>query len=89
MSSYEAPTNGVLRFWRRIVSPTAGTLERYTLTGLLVAGALGAVVGGVLGLFAYPPTAWFAVLEVGLPAAILGGMLGFLVGVPVRLVRGR
>lgn len=35
-------------------------------------GALGAVVGLAVGLRTYTPTAWFAALEVGAPAAWLG-----------------
>ncbi len=55
-----------------------------------VLGALGAVVGLVLGLLAHPATAWFAVLEVGVPAVALGGLLGLLAGslaVALRRVR--
>ncbi|MGO4258230.1 hypothetical protein [Marmoricola sp. RAF53] len=49
------------------------------LGGLLL-GAVGAVTGLVLGLHAYPPTAWFAVFEVGVPAAFVGCALGSLAG---------
>jgi hypothetical protein len=52
----------------------------------LVCGALGGVVGLVLGLVAYPPTAWFAVLEIGLPATCVGGVVGLAVGA-VRAAR--
>jgi hypothetical protein len=55
-------------------------IRRFTLVGLAAAGVLGGVVGLVVGLYAYPPTAWFAVLEVGVPAAIVGGALGAVVG---------
>ena len=53
---------------------------RGAVLGAVVAGLLGGVVGLVLGLLAHPPTAWFAVIEVRLPAAILGGLVGFVVG---------
>lgn len=43
-------------------------------------GALGGVVGLVLGLASHPPTAWFAVLEVGVPAGLVGGVLGLVAG---------
>lgn len=43
-------------------------------------GALGGLVGLVIGLISYPPTAWFAVLEIGIPAAIVGALVGALLG---------
>ena len=53
---------------------------RSAVLGAAVAGLAGGVVGLVLGLFAYPPTAWFAVIELGLPAALLGGLCGLAIG---------
>ena len=50
------------------------------LLGACIAGALGGVAGLVVGLAAYPPTAWAATFELGIPAAVLGGALGALVG---------
>ena len=44
---------------------------------------IGAVVGLVIGLIVYAPTAPFAVLELGLPAAIVGGVIGLSTGVIV------
>jgi hypothetical protein len=44
---------------------------------------IGAVVGLVIGLIVYAPTALFAVLELGLPAAIVGGVIGLSTGVIV------
>jgi hypothetical protein len=43
-------------------------------------GLLGAVVGLVVGLIVYAPTAPFAVLELGIPATLVGGLVGFLAG---------
>jgi hypothetical protein len=43
-------------------------------------GAVGGVVGLVVGLFAYAPTAPVAMLEVGLPATLAGGVLGAIAG---------
>jgi hypothetical protein len=43
------------------------------------AGVVGGVVGLIIGLFAYPPTAWFAIIELGLPSALLGGVIALLV----------
>jgi len=41
----------------------------------------GGVAGLVIGLCVYAPTAPFAVVELGLPAALAGGLAGFLAGV--------
>ena len=51
------------------------------VVGSAAAFILGGLVGLVLGLRAYPPTAWVAVFEVGIPAAFCGAVLGFVVGV--------
>ena len=53
---------------------------RGAVLGAVVAGLIGGVVGLVLGLLAHPPTAWFAVIEVGFPAALLGGLIGLVGG---------
>jgi hypothetical protein len=47
---------------------------------------VGGVAGLVIGLRAYPPTAWFAVLELGIPAGFAGAVLGLLAGSVVQLV---
>ena len=39
----------------------------------------GAIVGLTVGLFVFVPTAVFAMFEIGLPAALLGGVLGLLI----------
>jgi hypothetical protein len=44
---------------------------------------IGAAVGLAIGLIVYAPTAPFAVLELGLPAAIVGGVIGLSTGVIV------
>jgi hypothetical protein len=48
---------------------------------------IGAITGLILGLVSYPPTAWFAVLEVGLPAATAGAVVGFLAGLVLVAAR--
>jgi len=41
---------------------------------------VGAIVGLIIGLFVYAPTAPFAMVEIGIPAAMVGGVLGLLIG---------
>jgi hypothetical protein len=53
---------------------------RWAAIGAAVAGLIGGVVGLVLGLRVHPPTAWFAIFEVGMPASILGGLIGLASG---------
>jgi hypothetical protein len=50
------------------------------IIGAVVLGVLGGVVGLVIGWATNPSTAWFAVLEVGVPAGAVGWVLGLLVG---------
>ena len=53
---------------------------RAAVMGGLALGVLGAIAGLVMGLIVNPPTAWFAVLEIGIPATILGYVAGFVGG---------
>jgi len=53
---------------------------RSSVGGAMAGLLLGGLLGLVLGLRAYPPTAWFAVLEVGVPAGVLGAVLGAFIG---------
>lgn len=53
---------------------------RHAVIGAVVLGVPGAIVGLALGLRTYVPTAWAAILEVGLPATFLGTVLGLVVG---------
>ena len=66
---------------------TMPLVPRFVVAGAVVAGVLGGLLGLVLGLSGYPPTAWFAVLEVGVPAAIVGGVLGAVAGMVAVLVQ--
>lgn len=52
------------QFWRTVGLGAAGL------------GGIGAVAGFVIGLIAYPPTAWFAIFELGCPATALGAVCG-------------
>jgi hypothetical protein len=54
---------------------------RWAVIGAASAGMIGAVVGLVIGLIVYAPTALFAIVEIGLPAAIVGGVIGLSTGV--------
>jgi ABC-type uncharacterized transport system permease subunit len=60
---------------------------RFAIISALVLGIAGGIAGLIIGLFAYPPTAWFAVAELGVPAALLGGLAGLIVGFLVQAVR--
>lgn len=60
---------------------------RWAVIGAASVGMIGAVVGLVIGLIVYAPTALFAVLEHGLPAAIVGGLIGLSTGVIVMAGR--
>ncbi len=62
-------------------------LGRFVLAGMVLAGGIGGVVGLIVGLRVYPPTAWFAIFELGVPAAVVGALLGLASGLSVRGVR--
>ncbi len=64
---------------RTLASPLP-LVARAAAIGAVVVGVLGAVLGLVVGLQVYPPTAGFAVVEVGVPAVVLGAVLGTAVG---------
>jgi hypothetical protein len=61
---------------------------RCAFVGAMLVGAIGAAIGLVVGLLAYPPTAWFAVFELGLPACIAGGTVGLIFGLSAALITG-
>jgi ABC-type uncharacterized transport system permease subunit len=60
---------------------------RWAIIGAASAGVIGAIVGLVVGLFAYAPTAWFAMFELGIPAAVVGGLIGLFGGLIVTACR--
>ena len=60
---------------------------RFAVVAAVVLGVLGGMVGLAVGLISYPPTAWFAVLEVGVPAGLLGAIAGLMGGFAASLVR--
>ena len=53
---------------------------RWAGVGVALGFVGGGIVGLVVGLDANPSTAWFAVFEVGIPSAIVGGSLGLVGG---------
>ncbi len=57
------------------------------IIGVCSGGMIGAIGGLVVGLLAYPPTAWFAVFELGVPAAIAGGVVGVIAALIVEAAR--
>lgn len=70
-------TNSSARMFGRMVGYSAVCL-----------GVIGAVVGLIIGLVGYPPTAWFAALEVGIPSALVGAIIGAVVGSITLATRG-
>jgi hypothetical protein len=57
-----------------------------------ICGSIGLVTGLVWGLIVYVPTAWAAALEIGIPAAAVGALIGLgTVGmrIIVRRIRAR
>ncbi len=48
--------------------------------GAVSLGLLGCVAGLVIGLQVYAPTAWAAMFEIGIPAALLGAIVGLAAG---------
>lgn len=71
--------------WSQVA--TLPVVPRYAVVGAAAWAVLGGLAGLVLGLRAYPATAWFAVLEVGLPAGTAGAAAGALAGLVVLTAR--
>jgi hypothetical protein len=53
-------------------------IARWVTVGAASASVIGGIVGLVVGLSAYAPTAWFAVFELGVPAGVVGGIVGLI-----------
>ena len=61
---------------------------RWAVVGAVLVGGLGAVTGLIVGLVVHAPTAWAATVEVAVPSAALGLVLGLVAG-SARLVARR
>lgn len=63
--------------WQRGTGAQPSPLPlRWAGVGAAALGAIGAIVGLVVGLIVHPPTALFAMLEIGIPATLVGGLAG-------------
>jgi hypothetical protein len=62
-------------------------VPRSAAVGAVSLGVVGAIVGLVVGLMVHPATAWFATLELGIPAALLGGLVGLAIGTIVFAIQ--
>jgi membrane associated rhomboid family serine protease len=62
-------------------------VARWGAVGAASVGVLGAIIGLIVGLHVYAPTAPFAAVELGLPATIVGGVLGLVSGMFVAAGR--
>lgn len=71
---------------REVLRPLSPPL-RFALIGAMTLGTAGAASGLTVGLFTYAPTAPFALVELGLPSAVLGGVVGCAVGAGVSAAR--
>ncbi len=69
--------------WLRGLPPPWG----YAIQGAASVGLIGSTVGLIIGLCVNVPTAPFAVVELGLPATVLGAVVGLAVGGLVTLAR--
>jgi hypothetical protein len=67
---------------REIVQPISELpiALRHAAIGALVLGGAGGIAGLIIGLHAYAPTAVVAIVELGLPAALVGATLGLVSG---------
>lgn len=75
--------------WRRLHSrsPSHATPFDFARAGAVLAGTIGGIIGLIIGLHVYAATAWAAVFELGIPAAIAGGAVGLIIGGAVMMYR--
>jgi hypothetical protein len=87
LSRQNVPVGRTAIYTRAVTDSTGGNdLLQGIVIGAVCLGLLGALVGLIRGLWVYPPTALFAVYEAGVPALMVGGLLGAFVGSAARLI---
>ncbi len=59
-------------------------VARMAVIGAGLGGIVGGIVGLVVGVIVYAPTAWFAVIELGAPVAVVGGVGGLITGLMMK-----
>jgi uncharacterized membrane-anchored protein len=62
-------------------------LARWASIAAIACGVSGGVAGLVIGLFGYAPTAFFAAVELGLPAVFAGALVGLVAGIIMKTAR--
>jgi len=67
--------------------PQESLIQNWAAKGAICAGAVGAIVGLIVGLFAHPATAWAAMFEIGIPTFILGALFGAISGAVATALR--
>lgn len=84
------PVSDMCTRLRRTVCEQLSTLPillRHALIGAALVALPAGVVGVAVGLHTHAPTVWAAGPEFGVPGALVGGLLGLLVGAFVALSR--
>lgn len=62
---------------------------RYAVYGCVTCGLIGLILGTFVGLRVHAPTAWAAAVEIGLPSAVFGTVIGALIGVVTTIIPTR
>ena len=62
-------------------------LARWASIAAIAFGLSGGIVGLVVGLFVYAPTAPFAAVELGFPALFVGALVGLAAGMIAKMAR--
>lgn len=80
---------GSRRYFEHVTLLPARALDvplRWAARGAALAGLVGGAVGLVVGLRVHWQTAWAATVEIGLPCAVLGAIIGLWSGVIAAVV---
>jgi hypothetical protein len=62
-------------------------LARWASIAAIAVGLSGGIVGLVVGLFVYAPTALFAAVELGFPGVFVGAVVGLVAGMIMKMAR--